>query len=191
METIYSQNGKKFYRIVEFYKGASPDIEGRYIYDILNFDYEQLENIHNYIQWLFPLNKPSYFNKNAPILTKEEIIELRNNEIIKDNIIKSFKILLKFYGFSLNESENTPIIKKGNNFNDRIKYWMTNSNHNFQRITRILKFLKLMGMENYASSFFNELQNLYNNGYDNIIEKYTYDYWNNAVTGDKEITGVY
>jgi hypothetical protein len=81
--------------------------------------------------------------------------------------------------------------QKGENFNDRIKHWMTNSNHNFQRIARILKFLKLMDMENYSLLFFKELEKLYKNRYKNIIGKYTYDYWNNAATGNKEINESY
>jgi hypothetical protein len=187
METIYTQKGSKRSRVVEFYTGISPDIDGRYIDEIFGYNYEQLENIHSYIQWIFPLNKPSYFNKNAPILTNDEIFVFKSNIIIKSNIVKAFRLLLNFYGFCLSEKEGEIKIIKGKNFNDRIKYWMTKGNHDFQRIRRILKFLKLTGMEHYALLFFSELTSLYKNGYKGIIGKYTYDYWNNAVTGDKEI----
>jgi hypothetical protein len=35
METIYTLNGNKISRAVELYKGISPDIEGRYMEDLL------------------------------------------------------------------------------------------------------------------------------------------------------------
>jgi len=180
---------EKTYHIVEFYKGNAPDIKGRYISDILTYNYEQLENIHDYIQWIFPLNKPSYYNKSAPILTKEEIFELKNDVVVKENIIKLFKLLLDFYGFCFDE-ENF-VITKSKNFPERINCWMTAYNHHFQRLTRIMKFFMLMDMEDHALLLFKELQSLYNNGYKKIIGKYTYDYWNNAVTGDMEINESY
>jgi hypothetical protein len=46
METIYTQDGNKRSRVVEFYTGISPDIDGRYIDEIFGYNYEQLENIH-------------------------------------------------------------------------------------------------------------------------------------------------
>jgi hypothetical protein len=184
MNNINNQNDQKMSAIVEFYKGNSPDYNGRMITDIYHYTYEQLENVHDYIQWLFPLNKPSYFNKNVPILTKEEIYELKSNEKIVENITISFKLLLNFYGFTFTDNINDQVIVKSANFEDRIKSWMTISNHNFQRISRILKFLKLMGMNSYAELFFIELKLLYDSKYKKIIGKYTYDYWNNAVNGD-------
>jgi hypothetical protein len=180
---MHSQNGENLYRIVEFYRGISPDKSGRYIYDILHYNYEQLEYIHDYIQWIFPSNKPSRFNRNAPILTNKDIVEMKSDSIIRNNSIKSFKLLIDFYGFYLDE--DIPAIKKGNNFNDRIKHWMTKLNHNFQRITRMLEFLELMDMGDYASLFLDELRDLYDRGYKSIIGKYTYDYWNNAVTREE------
>lgn len=40
--------------------------------DILNKDDDWFENCHNHIQILFPTNKPSQFNKDAPLLTPED-----------------------------------------------------------------------------------------------------------------------
>lgn len=173
---------KKYNHIVEFYKGKVKDSKKRYISNILDFNYFQLEEIHDYIQWLFPLKEPSLFNRNAPILTDEDILEFKNNDIIKSNIIKALKLLLNFYGYHLDE-DNFMLVKK-TKYSIRLKYWMTPGNHNFLRITRILKFLKLMDMENYALLFFNELQSLYDNEYKNIIGENTYNYWYNAVKGE-------
>ena len=55
--------------LVRFYRGDAPDARGRTLDDILAWDDEQLEAVHDYIQWLFPLDEPSRFNPDAPLLT--------------------------------------------------------------------------------------------------------------------------
>ncbi len=39
--------------IVGFYSGEKPDCRGRYIEEVWSFSDHQLENVHDYIQWLF------------------------------------------------------------------------------------------------------------------------------------------
>jgi len=41
-------------KLVRFYFGLMPDHRGRYIYDIWSFNHTQLEEVHDYIQLLFP-----------------------------------------------------------------------------------------------------------------------------------------
>ncbi|MDZ8083498.1 MAG: opioid growth factor receptor-related protein [Nostoc sp. DcaGUA01] len=65
--------------IVPFYLGEQPDSEDRTIADIWAWDYEELEYVHNYIQWLFPLPEPSAFNPHAPIVDEQVIQSFHSN----------------------------------------------------------------------------------------------------------------
>jgi len=55
-------------RLVAFSEGSAPDDRGRFIGDVLRFDDEKLEDVHDFIQWLFPLPERSGANPLAPIL---------------------------------------------------------------------------------------------------------------------------
>ena len=103
-----------------------------------------LECNHSYIQWLFPLNERSYHNKKAPILTENDISEIRHNEKIKENLIHSLDVMLNFYGLE-RKNDTTQIIKQ-KRFNFIKKRWLIKNNHNFMRITRIIKCLKICGV---------------------------------------------
>src|SRR5687767_14960180 len=54
--------------IVEFYSGGR-DSAGRTLDEILAWDDDRLEAIHDYIQWLFPTRQPSGVNPFAPLVT--------------------------------------------------------------------------------------------------------------------------
>lgn len=41
--------------IVDFYSGKATDTSGRTLREIHAWNYHDLENVHDYIQWLFPL----------------------------------------------------------------------------------------------------------------------------------------
>jgi hypothetical protein len=52
-------------RLLAFYRGQAPDDAGRWLKDIWEWDDEQLETTHDFIQWLFPLPEPSRFNRSV------------------------------------------------------------------------------------------------------------------------------
>lgn len=167
--------------ILAFYQGQSPDSEGRMIETIWSWDYRELEYIHNYIQWLFPLKEKSRFNWNAPVLTDEVIQTFRTNEQLKANLKKSLEVMLQFYGLRCNQLDNTNIeITRSGAYQERKLEWIEKGNHNYLRITRILTSLRLLGLENYARAFFNCLNQIYlEEG--KTIGSETYTYWKNAV----------
>ena len=59
--------------IVRFYRGTGFDARGRSLDEVLAWDDERLEDVHDYIQWLFPLDEPSQFTPHAPLLTAESL----------------------------------------------------------------------------------------------------------------------
>lgn len=66
------------------------DEKGTTINDILNYDNDKLESCHYFIQWIFPTNRISNFSNKCPILSKSDINDLRNSDIVI-NILSLFK----------------------------------------------------------------------------------------------------
>ena len=171
---------ENFTELLIFYSGDGVDHRGRKIEDIWSWNYGKLEQVHDFIQWIFPLNESSAYNSNAPILTAEEIDFFRDNKILKNRLLKSFDLILGFYGYTRNKYKENTDIFKSSDCEVRINEWVTPHNHNFLRITRILKSLSLLGLSTYAESFLNVLEELYSEK-KHIIGLVTFEYWKSAI----------
>ena len=136
---------------IDFFQNKITNIDGLKYDDILSYDNKKLEDKHKYIQYLFPLPIKSKYNPDAPVIDQIFINEAINNLEIRKNIIKSFLRMLDFYGYSYSVKP-FDIIDKG-----ETKQWLTKQNHNYLRITRILKFLMLVKMEFLAYKFVEQL----------------------------------
>ena len=161
--------------LISFYAGKDVDNQSRLFNEILNWNYDLLESVHDFIQWLFPLDVSSAYNGNAPILKKEDIDTFRNSPELQGNVLKAFMLMLEFYGFVLKEGQ----VVKSDRFQERAKNWLNCGNHNMLRITRILKSLSLLGMNDYAIIFFAALKSVYEDHPDLIGNSYRY--WKNAM----------
>jgi hypothetical protein len=164
-------------RIVAFYKGENVHPLKYTIQEMWKWEGRQIEGIHSFIQWLFPLDEPSANNFKAPILTKDEIVQFRTDVTVRDNMMMSLRIMLKYYGFTLDPDGET--IQKADDFEAR-SGWIYPSNHNYLRITRILKSLVLLDFEKEAHMFFVALREVYHT-HRNYIGPVTYEYWCDAV----------
>ncbi len=160
--------------ITAFYADIAGDHQGRLLTEIWQFDWQQLESTHDYIQWLFPLEQPSRFNPNAPLLTQADLDEFHHSPILKNNLLRSLDVMLEFYGF---HREHQEILPKGD-FAQRSIYWLNPGNHNYLRISRILKSLRLLGMEGYAELFFKALSRVYSENPEAIGDSFSY--WQKA-----------
>ncbi|CAN9512504.1 unnamed protein product [Ophioblennius macclurei] len=135
---------------LNFYLGrtcSQPD--GVFIYEFHKDwyqDYENLERRHTFIQWLFPLQERG-MNYQAPPLTQNEVKEFCDNAQAKENLLRSYKLMLDFYGIKL-YNEKTGEVKRADNFEKRFEN-MNNRTHNNLRITRILKCLGTLGYQHY------------------------------------------
>ena len=79
-------------------------------------------------------------------------------------LVKSFKFILDFYGYELWESNGEIIFGvSGENgkWGQRLKCWATPNNHNYLRITRILRSMTLLGCPEYAKMFLEDLKSLW------------------------------
>lgn len=140
-------------RIINFYYGKAKTARGFTIDQVWEFDDDRLERYHDYINWLFALDEPSQYDKNSPVLTMEDIKEFRDSDLLQKHVIKSLELMLKFYGFE--HGYVSPPIKA------KIERWVSPDNHNFLRITRILKFLNLIGKQYEAIKFLHALLGIY------------------------------
>ena len=145
--------------IVSFYAGLAPDHRGRSLEDIRNFDYEQLESVHDYIQWLFPLNTLSRFNPSAPCLTEAQIKLFRESPELQRELVRSFQSQLDFLGFQL-FTDPEPHLKRAVNFPSRKKVWPKSGNHNCLRISRMLRAMSLLGLTPYSEALLKALEQL-------------------------------
>lgn len=172
-------------KIVQFFEGTGTDHAGRTIYDIFDFSHDELESTHDYIQWLFPLTEGSQYNPEAPILTEEDISLFHLNFEVENNFWYAVSKMLEFYGFGIGFIATSEIIYPTDDFDQRTRVyngWISPGNHNYLRITRILKSMMLLGKGKTAKAWFKTLQIIYNEScYKADIGEETYNYWKNAV----------
>ena len=145
--------------IDDFLKGNEPDIHKRYLKDIWMMSDDQIENKHNFIQWVFPFNERSNTVSASPILTNEQIVSIKKSETAQKNIKKSAEWFLEFLS--------------------RNSYWICQNNHNHLRITRAIKSLRLIHSNEEAEKFKNSIMNLIQ-GNENKINPTSLKYWKNS-----------
>lgn len=183
-------------KILEFYKGESPNQEGLYYDDIMQFDDDELEKNHFYIQWLFPLKEPSMAIPGSPILEDEDIEkfsanwntpdEMMEKVELRKRLIDAFNKMIVFYGFKLslinepNKLKSLEIIRDPQSFQSRAKNWLNPKNHNFLRISRILNSLRLLGDSSTTKMFHKCLCKVYED-YKGVIGPLTKQFWDKAV----------
>ena len=111
-----------------FLTGEGSDFLGRNLQDIWDFSDEEIEQTHDFVQVVFPINKPSRAVSHGFYLDSEALIEqIKNNPEAKENILKSAKWFLSFL------ARNT--------------YWNQKYNHNQLRITRVIE-INYLGHKN-------------------------------------------
>jgi hypothetical protein len=170
--------------LVDFYWGRAADAEGRMIDEILGWNLRQLEAIHDYIQWLFPLQQRSQFNRHAPVLTQADIEIFKTHPDLQDRVKRSLYLMLDFYGFECEDNDESQVlITLSEQFLERSLNWLNLSNHNYLRLTRILTSLRLLGLETYAQTLFKALDQVYQIHSRKIGDR-TYRFWREAATHD-------
>ncbi len=144
-------------QIINYYLGSGTDDKGRTLTDVLNFTDSELESVHDYIQWLFPTFEMSAYHPEAPIFTADSAMAFVETGLIMDNARFAFDRIMQFYGMAYLDSTNKETVVRYDFSNN----WVTRGNHNFLRLTRILKFLNIVGMSNEADALFAALCGVY------------------------------
>ena len=135
------------------------DFLGRNLQDIWDFSDEEIEQTHDFVQLVFPTNKPSMAVSHGFYLDSETLTEqIKNNPEAKKNIVKSANWFLSFL--------------------ERNTYWNQKYDHNQLRITRITESLRLLVSNEEADKFYRSVLKLIEE--DNKVNLNTLVFWKNA-----------
>jgi Opioid growth factor receptor (OGFr) conserved region. len=165
---------------VRFYLGLGADHRGRRLATILAFTDRELEDTHDYIQWLFPLATPSGVMPDAPLVDDTCRNAFRQDAALRGTLRGALARMLAFYGLAIAGSEDAPIIVESPSFLARAAEWLTPHNHNFLRLTRIMSSLALLGEPKFARALQAALERIYAR-HARTIGPVTIAYWRGAV----------
>ena len=150
------------HQLLRFLEGTGRDGEGRLIDEVLAFDDTQIENVHTFIQWLFPLDGPSRAQPQSPVLAKGEAELIRQSNLAQQNLLLATERMLAFYRLN--------------------KHWLSRFDHNHLRISRIIASLRLLRGEFAAAMFLREIETLVKKG-GNLVNPESRNYWRRALGG--------
>ena len=160
--------------VVQFYSGKGTDHRGRTLKELNSLTEIDMEQIHDYIQWIFPSDESSMVLQAAPVLTEKDQLAFRRDVRLRISLRKSFMIFMIFLGLEYNPTSGLlNIINKG-----KLYRKVMTRNHNWQRITRVLRCLNYLGLKKEAQALFNFLSDINNITPFNPI---TFDFWQKAM----------
>ena len=154
--------------LIDFYKNHRSNSSNITFDEILSSDDDFWETSHDFIQWIFPLNEPSQYNPNAPLLDVEDIELFKKDFVLRKNVLLAFS---RFKSFLQKEESNTKPI------------WLDRK-HNYLRITRVIRFLSLIGFGEQAAELFYYSIKCSEMFPSAGITKENIEYWFFALSGD-------
>lgn len=169
-------------RIIQFFEGTGTDGSGRRLSEIVQFDDQRLEQVHDYIQWLFPLRDRSGANPLAPTLSEDEVAAFQTRVELRIALCQGLLRMLQFYGLSFDGTSIAP----NADFAFRKDDWLYRGNHNHLRLTRIMLSLHTLGLERESEALFGCLARIYDDaalGGRERITAETFRYWEAASQG--------
>lgn len=155
--------------IIDFLEGKSKDYRGRTFQDMLDLTDIELERCHDQIQWMWPLHEESKHAHTYPVVTKPLVGKANVNPVILKNLMRAKIRMEKFYGLGEYEDEQKQM------------RWCKDRDHNLLRITRIIRCLRLFGMENEATDFYDKVSRVADR---RGISPITLFYWEKAYNDD-------
>ena len=142
------------------------------------FSDEELEGIHDFIQWMFPLRQPSQFDPDAPLLTDDDIAQFHSDPKLGVNLLRSFGVFLTFLGLRF-ENER---VQKAPDFEAKKGVWLY-PNHNWLRISRVLESIRVLGLKKPGRAFFDFLKTYRESGQSGITAE-SFRYWEKATKAE-------
>lgn len=117
----------------DYLAGTGRDSRGRSAQEVLGYSNRQLESIHDYIQWLFPLPTRSGAQPDAPVLSAREIESISADQRAVSTLREASARMVRFY----QETDE----------------WLAPYDHNHLRITRIIQCLRILVSPDAAHEF--------------------------------------
>ncbi len=145
--------------ILAFLTGDGRDPSGLTLDELLDSPDATLEDRHDFIQWLFPIDEPSRAVPGSPILTPDDIAMIRASGRALANLHAAAERMKRFYG--------------------RTHGWRVGHDHNHLRITRIIRSLRLLAGDAPADGFRAHILALLGSDRDGV-SKTTIQFWTTA-----------
>jgi len=143
----------------KFLTNKGSDFQGRTLDEIWTYSDNEIEGTHDFVQLVFPTNKPSQATFNKLFLNDQALIDkLKNNPKVINNIEKSAAWFLSF--LSRNEA------------------WQKGYDHNQLRITRVIESLRLLVSDEAADKFYKDILRLVKDP--TILNPTTLKFWEEA-----------
>ncbi len=143
----------------EFLTHRGKDFKDRTLQDIWSYSDKEIERRHDFIQVIFPLNKPSQAVSHGYYLDTQDLVnQIKTNKEAVTNISRSSQWFFSFL--------------------ERNMYWNTRHDHNQLRITRVIECLRLLVSDEEADNFYNNVLELIEDN--NQVNTRTLNFWSNA-----------
>ena len=143
----------------EFLTHRGKDFKERTLQDIWSYSDKEIERRHDFIQVIFPLNKPSQAVSHGYYLDTQDLVnQIKTNKEALTNISRSSQWFFSFL--------------------ERNMYWNTRHDHNQLRITRVIECLRLLVSDEEADNFYNNVLELIEDN--NQVNTRTLNFWSNA-----------
>jgi hypothetical protein len=164
--------------LVDFYAGRETDARGRTIDEIWSMSLDELESTHDFIQWLFPLRERSAVEPRAPILTAATIAAF-DTPSMRVRLVRSAEMMAVFYGFQMRRESGVWRVGLAPDAAERQRVWLSRGNHNFLRLTRIMKSLATLGLRELSIAWLDALREVYSQHRD-VVGARTWQFWEAA-----------
>ena len=143
----------------KFLTHRGKDFKDRTLQDIWSYSDKEIERRHDFIQVIFPLNKPSQAVSHGYYLDTQDLVnQIKTNKEAVTNILRSSQWFFSFL--------------------ERNMYWNTRHDHNQLRITRVIECLRLLVSDEEADNFYNNVLELIEDN--NQVNTRTLNFWSNA-----------
>eukprot|EP00440_Ansanella_granifera_P007362 gb/GFBE01007973.1/.p1 GENE.gb/GFBE01007973.1/~~gb/GFBE01007973.1/.p1 ORF type:complete len:214 (+),score=36.26 gb/GFBE01007973.1/:1-642(+) len=154
--------------LVPFLRGEGPDDSGRTLEEILSWNDNMMERVHNYVQWIFPTDEQSKFNYGAPLMTPEVQRFCRQDPVILANFDKTLTRFLAFLGLEMHGEPGKLRVSRAAFFDSRVPdCWVSMGgmgNHNWLRISRVLHCLGMIGKKEQQQALLACLEEMHKGG---------------------------
>ena len=175
-------------KCLDFYRGGR-DHRGRTIDTYLNFSDWEWEHSHDVIQTAFPLPERSAHFDKAPLLQPDEIEAIKGDIRLVCVAMDLTRRFLKFLGLEFRTTDFGDLLGVAvigdDTWHTKKRVWIQPRSHNYKRITRLLRFLHLIGLQQEADEILACMKRIRAaDPRGRQIDGVSVDYWEKAVRGE-------
>ena len=153
-------------KILKFYRGEAPNTDGLLFDATVNLTDRQMEIGHQWVQWMFPLPEPSKAHPSSPVMSSDDIAAFVSTPELQ---VRARRALDRFQLFLANTTA-----------------WRRDRDHNHLRITRVIRFLSVIGMAEDAKAFCDWAIQTWENANPGPLPVQTHRYWTEALKAHPE-----